>query len=52
MNEEFEGFNYLARLAIADIKSLDTKDPRFIQRLTTHKNMIQDHIIHWYRTPG
>ena len=40
MNKEYLDYNSLSRSAVADMKSLDRKDPRFHQmmniKLTTH----------------
>ena len=45
MDEEYLDYNQLSRAAIANIKSLDKKDPRFLQmmlvKLTTHRNNLE-----------
>ena len=45
MDEEYLDYNQLSRGAIADIKGLDRKDPRFLQmmlvKLTTHRKNLE-----------
>ena len=45
MDCEYLDYNQLSRAAIADIKSLDKKDPRFLQmmmvKLTTHRKNLE-----------